>query len=132
MQFIKFLTISAALIITSTHAKVNFEMGVMRDGVISLGKTVQLELGKKPFMAYQDNQTYIEAELLSEKDDIPQIRLTIATKCETGAFVVRGIPVSATHMIYGLGMSTLQCDGRGESFTLILAVSTRNPQIINL
>ena len=120
----KFRFASCLLLVASfSYADVNFKLALVRNGFVNIGSAVPLALGQPPAKVYQDTLSYIEAELLSEKDDNPHIQFTVATKNETGNFIVRGMPQAVMVIGDGIGMSSVQCDSKNESFTLIFAVS---------
>ena len=107
------------------YADVNFKLALVRNGFVNIGSAIPLAIGQPPVKVYQDTLAYIEAELLSEKDDSPLIQFTVATKNETGAFIVRGMPQAITVIAEGIGMSSVQCESKNESFTLIFAASPK-------
>jgi len=123
MKLIKVCALSLLAVVSHTQAKINLAVAVMRNGGINIASARSIEINRTSMEVYRDDTTYIEAELMSEKDSMPLVRFIIATKNETGSFVVRGTPQLSTSIANGLGMATLQCDGRGESFTLVMAVS---------
>ena len=124
MHYKKLLIVS--LLPFSVSGKINFNLAVLRDGKLNILPAVILEQKQSPLKVYHDDQTYIEAELVNEKNDEVLIRYTVATKNETGAFIVRGVPQLPVVMTNGLGMTSMQCDGRSETFTLIVAASKTN------
>lgn len=111
------------LLSCASYAHVVLNVSVLRNGFLTLSESVPLELKRSPMQVYKDELTYIEAELIKDSDDEQEIQYTVATKCETGAYVVRGLPRIITTTTKGLGMGSLQCDGKGESFTMITAVA---------
>ena len=123
MRISKILLFGFFAVTHLVSAKVNIAVSVLRSGAVTLGTVGQLEFGQQPVKVFQDYNTYIEAELMSEKDNTPLIRFTVASKNESGVLVVRGMPQLATALVNGLGISSMQCDGKNESFTLMLAIS---------
>ena len=120
---IKKIILLSCISLYGAHAKVNFDLAIARNTNVSVTPPLILEPKQVPTKVLHDDTTYIEVELLDEKNDTVQLRFTVATKSETGAFIVRGLPQLHITMHHGMGMGTLQCEGRGESFTLIIAVS---------
>ena len=108
---------------TGACAQINLNLGLMRNGVISLNEPISLELNQKAKKAYEDNEVYIEAQLVKEENAEALISFTVATKGETNNFVIRGMPQMLMYLAKDLRMSTLLCDGRGEHFTLIIVAS---------
>lgn len=119
----KVCTLSLLAMVLNAQAKINLNVAVMRNGMINIAQARSIEINRTSVEVYRDDNTYIEAELITEKDSMPLVRFIVATKNETGSFVVRGTPQLSTSIANGLGMASLQCDGRGESFTLVMAIS---------
>lgn len=76
-----------------------------------------------PTLAYQDDRTYVEAELLEINDQEIILRLLIGSKLENNPFTMRGMPKISVPITQGLGMTSMNCDGKEEHFTIIISVS---------
>lgn len=123
MQLPKLLLSILLLISMAAYAKINFEVALLRGAGLAFQSAITLIAGQKPIRAYQDDTTYIEAELLSETDDMPHVRLTVATKSEHGMFLVRGMPEVTSNIVQGLGMASIQCNSPHDNFTLLVAMA---------
>jgi hypothetical protein len=123
MNLLKSCALSLMLLTSYAAATINCSIAIIRNGDVVLGSPVLLELQARPVKAYQDELTYIEAELVSESDNMPMIKLTVATKNETGTFAVRGVPRISTALVNGMNMASLKCDSAQEKFTLMIAVA---------
>ena len=122
MNALKFFTI-VCLLSSYVYADINLEVGILRKTALSIQKAVKVASNEAPVLVFKDDLSYIEAEIMSEKDNIVVIRFTIATRCETGAYMVRGIPHITVNIQDGVGLSSMQCDSKDETFSLIMAVS---------
>lgn len=114
------------LMVGTACAKVTVQMAVLRNGVVNSGVPTVLEQKKEHVRIFQDEKTYIEAELFSENNDTILIVCTVATKCETGAFVVRGMPRMTISIKDGMGMTSMNGNGRDENFMMIMAAAKVN------
>ncbi len=117
------LLLSGLCLVATSYAKINFDLALMRGTTISFQTAVSLAVGQKPVKAFQDETTFIEAELLSENDDMSRVKLTVLTKNENGMFLVRGMPEVTANVAPGLCMSSIQCNSAQENFVLLVAMS---------
>lgn len=100
-------------------AKIN--MSVIRNQNINHSGTFTLQIGKPAQIVFMDGSTYVEAEVIEINSDSIIFGLLISSRAETGAFIVRGMPKMTVYLNDGLGMSSLNCNGREEQFTLLVA-----------
>lgn len=119
----KFFALTLLAIASSASAKIHFSGGIMRNEMPQEGKKIILELDERKVF-YHDETVYIEAELIEEAADHVMLQFTVATKNETGSYMVRGLPKLAFPIAPGtrVANSSLRCDGPSESFTIIGAV----------
>ena len=119
----KFLALSILIIANVANAKINLSLGIMRNDSVSTAANIQLNVDQRE-LCYQDEVTYIEAELLEESAETVLIQFTIATKNETGAYMVRGLPKLSFNIDAETktGTSSLLCDSPAESFNLIATI----------
>ncbi len=103
--------------------RVKITMSVMRNQNVNHAATLTLQKGMPAEIIYMDASTYVEAEIVSLTPDCVELLLLISSRSENGAFVVRGMPKMTVHLQDGLGMSSLNCNGRDEQFALIAAAS---------
>lgn len=123
MKLMKFLVFSLLSLALSAQAKVNLSLGLVRNDVVTTAANIQLDVDQRE-LCYRDENTYIEAELLEENADNALVQFTIATKNETGAFMVRGLP-KLQFIIDGetkVATSSLRADSQDESFNLIVTL----------
>ncbi len=120
MKLITFFALTLLVVANIASARINFSADIMRKDVLHNGKKVTLEVGDRA-VCYHDETVYIEAELLEEHVDSVNVQFTIATKNETGAFMVRGLPKLSfpTKAESKTITGSLRCDGPNESFTLL-------------
>lgn len=117
------LLITSLCLISTAYAKINFDLALLRGTNLSFQTAVALAVGQKPVKAYQDETTFIEAELLSEADDMSRVKLTVLTRNENGMFLVRGMPEVVANVAPGLCMSSIQCNSAQDNFILLVAMS---------
>lgn len=117
------LLLSGLCLVASSYAKINFDLALLRGTNLSFQNAIALAIGQKPIKAYQDETTFIEAELISENDDMSRVKLTVLTKNEQGMFVVRGMPEVVANIAPGLCMSSIQCNSAQDNFVLLVAMS---------
>lgn len=123
MQIMKYVTAFLLLIPINILSNINFDLAIFHKSAINIAQAVELSVGQPAKKVYQDNTTYIEAELVSEQDQMPLVRLYYATKNDAGMFVIRGVPQISTSLVQGLGIASIQCDFPGETFMLVVAMS---------
>ncbi len=120
----KFLALGLLTIASTASAKINLTAGIMRtDTPLETGKKLTLEVGQRD-LCYQDETSYIEAELLEENAEQILLQFTVATKNETGAYMVRGLPKFSFTLNPGSEVmnGSMRCDGPSESFDLVVTV----------
>lgn len=114
--------ISCAHVFAKDVAKVN--IAVLRNNQITHGNTcVVKDSGTN--IAYEDEHTYIEADVIEITDTHIVLRCLVSTASaeNRGMLVVRGMPRLMIPLSKGLGMASLNCDGKDEHFMLIACVS---------
>ncbi len=109
--------------LTNAADCVKVTMSVMRNQSVNHSSTHTLQKGMPAEIIYMDTSTYVEAEIVSLSPEEVEFMLLISSRSENGAFVVRGMPKMTVHLTQGLGMSSLNCNGRDEQFTLLAAAS---------
>jgi hypothetical protein len=123
MKTIKFFALTFLCIAHLASAKINVSAGIARGEIFKSGLPITLELEQRK-MCYFDDNVYIEAELVEEKADHILLQFTVATKNESGSFIVRGLPRLSfplepqSRIVSG----SLRCDGPSETFTLVVNV----------
>lgn len=102
-------------------AKVN--IAVLRGAQIRHGLTCVLK-NDVTNIVYQDEQTYIEADIveITHSHVILRCLVSTASPANRGMLVTRGMPRIEIPLIDGLGMASLNCDGKDEHFMLIASV----------
>lgn len=95
---------------------------VLRNNKITHGATYIIE-DNRTNMIYQDTQTYIEAEIVEVTQTHLVLRCFISSVDASRLLIMRGMPRVEIPLSNGLGMSSLNCDGKEEHFTLILSAS---------
>lgn len=128
MKSMKFLALSLLTIVGTASAKIDLSTAIVRDETVKTGQNLILELDQRE-MCYQDETTYLEAELIEETAESAIIQFTVATKNESGAFMVRGLPKLPIDLKDLPNTASLRCEGPGESFTLVATVHTLNPNV---
>ncbi len=123
MQLSKFVLCLSVLFSGATYSKIHFDLALLRGNNMSFQSAVTLAVGERPIKAYQDENTYIEAQLIEEKDHMPRVKLTVSTKNEHGMFLVRGMPEVVANVTPGLCMSSIQCNSAQDNFVLLVAMS---------
>lgn len=122
----RFLVLSLLLIasngIATINPKLNLSLGILRNGKANIAAGITIELGEPPKACYHDETTYVEAEFVEEKNNQSLVIFTVATKNETGAYIVRGLPRLMFATDQGSGSASLNCDGPGDSFLLVATV----------
>jgi len=116
----KFLVLGLLSVASCASAKINISLGLMRNDTLSTAANIQLEVDQRA-LCYQDEATYIEAELLEENADSALVQFTIATKNETGAYMVRGLP-KLQFMFDAetkIATSSLRCESQADTFNLV-------------
>ncbi len=119
----KFFALSLLVIACNASAKINFSAGVVRGEVLNSGSRMSLDLNQRE-LCYSDETAYIEAEMVEETAENVVIQFTVATKNETGTFMVRGLPKLAfpINQESKISNGSLRCDGPTETFTLVVTV----------
>ena len=119
MKTMKFIALSLLVIASNASAKIKISVGIVRNESVNTAANIILELDQRE-LCYQDETTYLEAELLEETKENVLIQFTVATKNETGAYMVRGLPKLSIPMNVEIPASaSLRCDGPSESFMLV-------------
>lgn len=113
--------LNGLMISGSLYAAIQLELAVIRQGAVALSELMTASVDGKAHKAYQDANTYIEIELIEEKSEQALIQFTVATVNESRSLVVRGMPYLVLSLEKGLGMTSLQCAGTNEVFTLLIA-----------
>ena len=107
-------------VIAPAFCAVRIDLAIIRSNNISISDPIDLSVDGKTHKIYQDARTYIEVELLEEKTEV-KMRFIVATTNESNAFMVRGAPHLNISLEHGLGMTSLQCNGKDEMFNLLVA-----------
>jgi len=123
MDFTKSLAIASLLISVTSYAKINFDLALLRGTQLIFQPALALTAGQKPIKVYQDDATYIEAELADEHSDTPRVKLTVSTRSENGMFLVRGMPEITASLEKDLVMSSIQCNSPQDNFVMLIAMS---------
>ncbi len=120
MKLKTFLVLGILGFVAPAFSTVRVELAVIRNINVAISEPLELSVDGKTHKIYQDARTYIEVELLGENSEA-QIRFIVATTNESNAFMVRGAPHLSISLERGLGMSSLQCNGKDEVFSLLVA-----------
>lgn len=115
------LLISCANVFAKNVAKVN--VAILRNNQINHGAT-KIIADADTNIIFEDERTYIEADLLESTDNQMTLRCLISTASaeNRGALVVRGMPRLIIPMSNGLGMASLNCNGPDEQFMFVVSI----------
>lgn len=103
---------------------VKVNIAIVRNNQITHGNTCVIkDTGTN--IVYEDERTYIEADVIEITDTNIVLRCLVSTASaeNRGMLVVRGMPRLTIPLSKGLGMASLNCDGKDEHFMLIACVS---------
>lgn len=102
-------------------AKVN--LAVLRNNSITHGTTCVIS-DTNSNIAFEDERTYVEVDVIEMNSDHMMLRCLISSASaeNNGMLVVRGMPRLMVPLSKGLGMASLNCDGKDEHFVLIVSV----------
>ena len=122
MKSMNFFAIAFLFTAPAAMAKINLSLAVMRNDSVNTAANIQLVVDQRE-LCYQDETAYIEAELIEENADTITLQFTVATKNETGAYMVRGLPklLLPIDAETKTGTSSMRCDGPSESFNLVVS-----------
>lgn len=107
------------------HGAVLLEVAVVRDRTFNSGEPILVTVGQRSKKILENENTYIEAELMTENADEATVQCMVATKNDKNMFVVRGMPRLVVSLKNGLGMASLNCDGDAEHFMIVVAASKK-------
>lgn len=108
------------------YALIRVDIGLIRNGISNFNLPISIEKKNVPVQVFKDEQAYVEAELIEEAADHYVIKFIIATKCETGAYLVRGMPRLSFPTKDLLAMGSINCDSAAERFILVAAAAKIN------
>ncbi|GMU19098.1 MAG: hypothetical protein AMXMBFR12_02900 [Candidatus Babeliales bacterium] len=113
--------ISGASSFAKELAKVN--LAILRDNFITHGKTCVIN-DTDTNIVYEDERTYIEMDIVEIAPEYIMLRCLVSTAApdSNGMLVVRGMPRLMIPINNGLGMASLNCDGKDEHFMLIASI----------
>jgi hypothetical protein len=121
----KLLLVSCVLIANVVFAKdlAKVNVAVLRNNQMTHGKTSVVK-DCNTNIAFEDERTYIEMDILEITETQMVIRCLISTASaeNNGMLVVRGMPRLVVPLQKNLGMASLNCDGNDEHFMLIVSV----------
>lgn len=102
-------------------AKVN--VAILRDSFITHGKTCIIN-DTDTNIVYEDERTYIEMDIVEIATEYVMLRFLVSTAApdSNGMLMVRGMPRLMIPINNGLGMASLNCDGKDEHFMLIASI----------
>lgn len=99
--------------------KIKLNVAVLRNNNITHNPTHELVDGSAN-LVYQDSSTYLEVDLVETTAEHILLRCFVSSAEPNGMLIMRGMPYIKISLTNGLGMASLNCDGKDEHFTLIM------------
>lgn len=125
MKTIKFLAFGLFTVAQLASAKINLEVGVMRQmgdmPQVHACPAVTLDVNESAIL-FHDAYNVVEAQLAEQTDKHALINFTVTSKNEAGELAVCAVPQFLITLQDEVNFATLTCEGQ-ENIGLVVAVS---------